>query len=331
MGIVVVPSFGADPVSITGPGLDAKVDGLATEFNGNIDNDNIKSAAAIANSKLNLASISQNITHSGTMSHTGAVTLGAVTTMSAKAFDEAKGANIASSGTTTIWATDGNLVHVTGTTTITSFGTAAQAGAQRVVVFDGALTLTHNATSLILPGGANITTAAGDIAIVRAETTANARVISYTKADGTAVVGATAGPAFHVHKNGTDQTGVAHNTETLVTWSTESFDTAGNFASNTFTPTTAGKYFLHAKAQFNSSVDQTLYAIYIFKNGALFKRGVLFNASGTGGVGVEVSALVDANGSTDAFTIYVVHTAGSDRVIEGDADATYFEGFYVRS
>ena len=54
MGIVVVPTFGADPVTITGPTLDAKVDGLATEFNGNIDNANIKSAAAIAYSKLAL-------------------------------------------------------------------------------------------------------------------------------------------------------------------------------------------------------------------------------------------------------------------------------------
>lgn len=54
MGIVVVPQFGADPVSITGPGLDAKVDGLATEFNGSIDNDNIASGAGIVYSKLTL-------------------------------------------------------------------------------------------------------------------------------------------------------------------------------------------------------------------------------------------------------------------------------------
>lgn len=183
MGIVTVPSFGADPVSITGPTLDAKVDGLATEFNGSIDNDNIKSAAAIANSKLNLAAITQNIAHSGTMTHSGVVT------MTAKDFTEAKGADVASATTTTIWVTDGNYIHITGTTTITSFGTAGQAGDERTVVFDGILTLTHNATSLILPGGANITTAAGDRAIVRAETTANARVVAYIKADGTAIVG----------------------------------------------------------------------------------------------------------------------------------------------
>jgi hypothetical protein len=175
MGIVVVPSFGTDPALITAAGLDAKVDGLATEFNGNIENVNVKSNAAIANSKLNLANISQAVIHSG------------ILTMSAKDFTEAKCADIASATTCTIWATDGNYAHITGTTTITSFGTAGQAGDCRTIVFDSALTLTHNATSLILPSGANITTAAGDTAIVRAETTANARVIAYLRKDGTAV------------------------------------------------------------------------------------------------------------------------------------------------
>lgn len=98
------------------------------------------------------------------------------------AIDESKAADVASATTTNIWTTDGNLVHVTGTTTITSFGTAPKAGAERTVIFDGALTLTHNATTLKLPGGANITTAAGDRAIVRADTTANMVVIAYVKA-----------------------------------------------------------------------------------------------------------------------------------------------------
>jgi hypothetical protein len=60
MGIVVVPSFGADPVTVTGPTLDAKVDGLATEFNGSIDNANIKAGAAIAYTKLNLTGLIRN-------------------------------------------------------------------------------------------------------------------------------------------------------------------------------------------------------------------------------------------------------------------------------
>lgn len=76
----------------------------------------------------------------------------------------AKGSNIASASTVNIGASaDGDFIDVTGTTTITAFDTVA-AGIFRVVRFTGALTLTHNATSLILPTGGNITTVAGDIA-----------------------------------------------------------------------------------------------------------------------------------------------------------------------
>ena len=77
------------------------------------------------------------------------------------ALNEAKGANIASAATTDIGAATGNYVIVTGTTTITALGTV-QAGTRRIVNFSGILTLTHNATSLILPTSANITTAAGE-------------------------------------------------------------------------------------------------------------------------------------------------------------------------
>lgn len=103
--------------------------------------------------------------------------------------ESSKGANIASATTTAIWATDGDYVHITGTTTITGFGTALKAGAMRTLIFDGALTLTHHATNLIIPGGTNITTAAGDRAIVRAETTTTARVIAYIRADGKMPIG----------------------------------------------------------------------------------------------------------------------------------------------
>lgn len=52
---------------------------------------------------------------------------------------------------------------ISGTTTITGLGTV-KAGTSKTVTFSGALTLTHNGTSLILPGAANITTVAGDTA-----------------------------------------------------------------------------------------------------------------------------------------------------------------------
>lgn len=113
-------------------------------------------------------------------------TLTSTLVMSGAAINEAKGADIASAGTTDIGAATGNFVHITGTTTITALGTV-QAGTRRVLKFDGALTLTHNATSLILPGGANITTAAGDTAIFVSEGSGNWRCVSYSKASGAAI------------------------------------------------------------------------------------------------------------------------------------------------
>lgn len=76
------------------------------------------------------------------------------------ALNLAKGADIASATTTDIGAATGNLVDITGSVTIVSFGTVA-AGVQRKLRFTGAPLLTYNATSVILPGVANIQTVAG--------------------------------------------------------------------------------------------------------------------------------------------------------------------------
>lgn len=98
--------------------------------------------------------------------------------------EQAQAVSVASAATVDLGAiADGNYVHITGTTAITSFGTAA-AGISRHVIFDDALTLTYNATSLILPSLANITTIAGDSAVFVSEGAGNWRCASYLRASG---------------------------------------------------------------------------------------------------------------------------------------------------
>jgi hypothetical protein len=99
-------------------------------------------------------------------------------TADARYWRMAQGTDIASATTTDIGAAAGAYVKVTGTTTITGLGTAA-AGVVRIVTFTGSLTLTHNATSLILPGAANITTLSGDVAEFVSEGGGNWRCINY--------------------------------------------------------------------------------------------------------------------------------------------------------
>ncbi len=95
------------------------------------------------------------------------------------ALNEAHGADVASATTTNLTTATGNLVDVTGTTTITAITLAD--GAERTVRFTGALTLTHGA-SLVLQGAANITTAAGDFAVFRGYASSVVRCVAYVKA-----------------------------------------------------------------------------------------------------------------------------------------------------
>lgn len=89
------------------------------------------------------------------------------------------GADIASAGTLTLGA-DGNYFHVTGTTGITAISTRID-GTLVILEFDGALTLTHNATSLILLGGVNVTTVAGDVFAFISEGSGNWREVDRRK------------------------------------------------------------------------------------------------------------------------------------------------------
>jgi hypothetical protein len=101
-----------------------------------------------------------------------------------------KGTDIASATTTDIGASTGEYVNVTGTATITGLGSSLPyAGAGRIVTFTGVLVITNNATSLILPTGANITTQAGDTAFFRYLGSGNWKCVGYLRADGTALAG----------------------------------------------------------------------------------------------------------------------------------------------
>ena len=86
---------------------------------------------------------------------------------------------LASAATVDLGTAATDRVNISGTTTITSFGTAADRS--RLVKFLGALTLTHNATTLVLPGAANITTVAGDFANLNSDGSGNWTCVEYIR------------------------------------------------------------------------------------------------------------------------------------------------------
>jgi len=97
--------------------------------------------------------------------------------------NELRAANMASAATVNLTAATGNLVHITGTTPINTL--ILTPGAERSVIFDGALTLT-NSPGLLLPGGSNIITAAGDRALIRGDSN-GAILTHYQRASGLAI------------------------------------------------------------------------------------------------------------------------------------------------
>ncbi len=95
--------------------------------------------------------------------------------------------DLASADTTDLASTPADCIRVTGTTAITAFGTAPS-GIRKTLRFADALTLTYNATSLILPGGASIVTATGDTLDLVSLGSGNWACIDYTRATGRALI-----------------------------------------------------------------------------------------------------------------------------------------------
>jgi len=114
------------------------------------------------------------------------VKLGGVLDTDGNYIQTEKGGDITSASPLVI-DTDGDYFDVTGTTNFAAMTVAADR--QFTLQFDGVLTMTHHhATNLDLPGEANITTAAGDVATFQSTGSNTVQCINYTRADGTAIV-----------------------------------------------------------------------------------------------------------------------------------------------
>lgn len=140
----------------------------------------VDTTAAAILAELDAPDLSEANTFTGANSFSGVSTFSALVKW-------AKGADVVAAAALPV-LTDGNYFDVTGTTTVTSINTLG-IGTIITLHFDAALVLTHHATDLLLPGAANITTAAGDEAMFIEFATGDWRCLSYTKASGEGIVG----------------------------------------------------------------------------------------------------------------------------------------------
>lgn len=87
---------------------------------------------------------------------------------------------VASASTTNVLGAASEFVAISGTTTITSFGTGTNR--KRFCRATGAFKITHNATSLVCPGMQDILCASGDTFIVVGDSSSNATIVNFQRA-----------------------------------------------------------------------------------------------------------------------------------------------------
>lgn len=119
---------------------------------------------------------------------------------------------IASASTVAIGAAASNVILISGSTTINAFDSIG-AGAVRKLRFALALTLTYNATSMILPGAANIAVEAGDEAEFVSLGSGNWKCRSYQRA----LPAATTSKQGIIQKATTSETQTGTDTDKAVT------------------------------------------------------------------------------------------------------------------
>lgn len=152
-----------------------------------------------------------------------------------------------------VLGTDGNYFDVAGTTGFSQI--TVTAGTLFMLQFNGALTLTDGA-SLILPGNANITTAAGDVLIGFA-TAANTVQVMFFPADGHPIAG-----DIVVQRVLVTDAAVATGTTVMVEDDSIPVKTEGDqYIAVTITPTdTANKLRITANLLFSSSANGSMIA-----------------------------------------------------------------------
>jgi hypothetical protein len=215
---------------------------------------------------------------------------------------------------TWVTANPGDITGVTAGVGITGGGTS------------GTVTVTNDmATTITASGDIVVGTGSGTYdnlpigttnQVLTADTTVSPYKVKWATPTGTSF------PAFSATPNATLTP--AASTDTKVLFQTETFDTAGNFASSTFTPTTAGYYQININLLCNNNGRVI---VYLFKNGGVWTRLVDYNNANN--LVATGSTVVNMNGTTDNLEVYIWMSGGT-RSVDSGATVTQFNGVGIR-
>jgi hypothetical protein len=120
---------------------------------------------------------------------------------------------------------------------------------------------------------------------------------------------------------------ISDSSITKMTWDFEVFDTNASFGGNKFTPIVPGKYLLTAGVTFLNVNQGAQVKVLIYKNGAQYAvLGAVYPGASGANPLVGGSVMVDANGSTDYFEVFVFQNSGGSLSTFAGSANTYFQG-----
>ena len=134
-------------------------------------------------------------------------------------------------------------------------------------------------------------------------------------------------PSFSAYRSGGNQT-LANNTNVVLQFNTELFDVGSCYDTSTyrFTPNVAGKYFINSIIRLNGGGNSVLYDLYIFKNTNVV-RASRDETTPADPFSMQVSAIVEANGSSDYFEMQFYQASSSVQLSSTTNSA--FEAFRI--
>jgi hypothetical protein len=139
-------------------------------------------------------------------------------------------------------------------------------------------------------------------------------------------------PAFEAYRS-SNQT-PSNDTITKVQFNTEVYDTDSAYDNSTnfrFTPQVAGKYFAYGsvRGDAESATDLDLIEIYIRKNGTTqANQAINYGGNDIDNATINISAVVDMNGSSDYLELWVVLRSSVQPTILGNSTRQTAFGAY---
>ena len=129
-------------------------------------------------------------------------------------------------------------------------------------------------------------------------------------------------PAFRVKLSG--EQNITTATWTKITFDTETIDSDGKFASNKFTPTVAGTYFLGLQVTLDDLADTKRLFTKFYKNGSALNDSLTASSSGVTEKQSNSSIIIDTADSDDYYEGYVYHDIGSTKPLRVDYSTIMF-------